>query len=90
MNPDAISKFTDALADDVLAKLGPKLVAYLDERRTEKLPDPLLSVAEIATRLRLSRPTVYSLFEQGLIKRAKGLKEIRARQSEVDAYATSQ
>lgn len=88
MNSELFDKLTDELAGAVVAKVGPKLLEYLDARRVEKQLDPLLTVRESAKRLRLSEMTVRRLVEGGHLSRAKGVSEIRIRQSEVDAYGT--
>lgn len=88
MNAEALNSFTDALAEEVVAKAGPKLLAYLDARRLEKQPDPLLTVSQTAARLKLGQTTVYQIVESGDLKRAPGIAEIRIRQSVVDAYGT--
>lgn len=86
MNAELFEKLTDDLAAEVIAKAGPKLLEYLDARRTEKQSDPLLTVREVAQRLRLGETTVRQLVELKELTRAKGISEIRIRQSVVDAY----
>jgi len=90
MSVELLEKLTDELAAAVVAKAGPKLLAYLDARRAEKQPDPLLTVREIAQRLSLGETTVRQLVELGELQRAKGMTDIRVRQSVVDAYGTKE
>jgi len=89
MSAELLDQLTDSLADQVIAKLGPKLIAFLDERRVEKKDDPLLTVAEIAKKLHLGETTVRQLVATGALKKAKDLREIRVRESVVDAYGTN-
>lgn len=86
---DLIEQLTDSLADQVIAKLGPKPIAYLDEQRLKPEENPLLTVREAGQRLGLGETKVRELVELGALHRAPGLLEIRIRQSVVDAYGTA-
>jgi hypothetical protein len=86
MTGEVYSHFTEALADDVIAKLGPKIIAYLEARRVEPEKDPLLTVKEISAELGICGSKVRQLVRMGLIKKAPGISEIMCRKSVVDAY----
>ncbi len=81
----AFDAFTDEMADAVLAKLGPKFIAWIEKHYAVK-HDPLLTVAEVAKELSLSKDKVYELVHSERIKRASGITEIRIRKSVVDAF----
>lgn len=81
-----IDQFTEALADQVIQKLGPKLIEYLEARRVQPEDDPLLTVKEISAELRVCTTKVRELVHAGLLERAKGLSDIRVRKSVLRAY----
>lgn len=89
MSADLINQLIDSLVEQVLARLGPRLIEWLDARRIEKKEDPLLTVREIAKKLRLGETTVRQLVDTGALIKAPGLLEIRVRESVVDNYGTS-
>lgn len=86
MTTELLDKLTDEIAEQVIAKAGPKLLAYLDERRITPAEDPLLTVKESAKRLGVSTGTVRKIVALGELKRARGITDIMIRQSVVDAY----
>lgn len=83
---DALDTLTSAIADEVVAKAGPKLVAYINAHRIAKDPDPLLTVNEAAKRIGLSSSAVRRLVQSGELRRAPGISEIFIKESVVDAY----
>lgn len=89
MSAEFLNRLIDSLVEQILAKLGPRLIEWLDERRSKPEADPLLSTPEVAKRLGLSETTVRHLVACGELKKAPGITEIRIRQSVVDAYGTS-
>lgn len=88
MSADLLDKLTDELAEQVVAKIGPKLIAYLDERRT-KQDDPLFTIKQAAAHLGKSPNTIRRLVECGEIVPARGIAEINIRRSVLDKYGTS-
>ena len=81
----SLDAFAEEMAELVVQKAGPKLLAWLDRQRTVK-NDPLMTVAEVATELKLSKNKVYELVSSERLKRAPGLEDIRIRKSVVDAF----
>jgi excisionase family DNA binding protein len=66
-----------AMAEAVIAKVGDRLRAA---------DNPLLTVQQSAKHVGLSPQTIRNLVRSGVLKRAKGLTDIRIRKSELDAY----
>ena len=88
MSTALIEQLIDSLVEQILAKLGPRLLAWLEEHRTAKQPDPLLTAKEAGERLGLSDNKVRELIACGHLIKAPGLIEVRIRQSVVDAFGT--
>lgn len=83
---ELLNQLTDALAEEVAAKVGPKLVGYVDDLRVVTNRNQLLTVSEVAKYLRVSKRTVHHLVKIGALQRAPGIGQIRIKQSVVDAY----
>jgi excisionase family DNA binding protein len=64
---------------------GRKLLRVLTDA-----PPALLTVREVAQRLRVSRPTVYSLCERCLLAHYRVSNSIRIRPEDLDAYLGEQ
>lgn len=88
MTAELLDKLTDELAESTVAKIGPKLLTLLRSNAVASQPDPLLTTKEVAARLGVSESKVRELVAGGYLQRAKGMSEIRVRQSVVDAYGT--
>lgn len=79
----------ETLADELVAKAGPKLAAaVLAEVRTQLRyqDDPLMTVKQASAHTGLSTQKLYDLINAGVIKKAPGMTEIRVRRSNLDAY----
>ena len=93
MNPtlqDTLEALVDGLARELAVKGAANIVAEVAKQGAAKADDPLLSVVQAASRLGLSETTVRTLTKAGILKRARGLRDIRIRQSVVDRYGTEQ
>lgn len=89
MSTELLDKLTDELAAQVVAKVGPKLIAYLNDNRPSREPDQLFTIKEAADHLGVSPSTIRRLVEADEIHRAPGIAEINIRRSELDKYGTS-
>lgn len=84
-----MSTALEQLSDEFVALVAPKLVDVLVSAIGEKLKandDPLLTVEQSSKRLGVGRDKVYELVRAGLLKKARGITDIRIRQSVLDAY----
>ncbi len=75
----------DQLLDALAECLGERILTVLEKRRP-KTDDPLLTVKEIAARLRIGETSVRQIINSGALKRAKGISDMRVRESVVNAY----
>jgi excisionase family DNA binding protein len=89
MTNDPFDEFTSAIAAAIAEKAAPALLAKLEERAAAVRADPLMTVAEGAVYLGVSKPILYRLIEQGYITAAKGMDVKRVRKSVLDAYGTT-
>lgn len=89
MLAEHFEKLTDELAEQVVAKAGPKLIAYLNDHRPNRERDELFTIKEAAEYLGKSSNTIRRLVECGELHRAPGIAEINIRRSELDKYGTS-
>lgn len=71
----------DAIADRLFARMNSKAGPSLNDGS-----DPLLTCEQAGKRMGVSGEKVRRLVNAGAIRRVKGFKEIRVKQSVVDAY----
>lgn len=84
-----MSAALEQLSEEFVALVAPRLVDVLVAAMAARpmvQTDPLLTVTECAKRIGVGRDKIYELVKAGALLKAPGIREIRIRQSILDAY----